>query len=142
MKFECRVATNEERAFTARKLIEHSEKSLGRKIPTEEFGLLVYDNGKLIGSIVGKIFFNWLHIDLIWVDDEHRLKGVGKELMRQAEEKAKELQLTGIEVWTQSWQAPEFYQKLSYQEFAAIDDFTPNQKRYAFRWYAQENPTA
>jgi ribosomal protein S18 acetylase RimI-like enzyme len=60
--------------------------------------------------------------------------------MKQAEQKAREANLDGVEVWTQSWQAPGFYRKLGYEEFAVIDDFAPGRKRHAFRRYLKAAP--
>jgi ribosomal protein S18 acetylase RimI-like enzyme len=135
ISFQCRAATDQERTLTAGYLREHTERAVGMRITNEPFGLMAYDDQKLIGSVVGKIFFNWLHIDLFWVDAEYRRKGIGTRLMNDTLEQASKAALSGIEVWTQSWQAPGFYRKLGYEEFAVLDDFTPGRKRHAFRKY-------
>lgn len=137
--FDCRPATDKEREFTALQLKAHTEQKLGAKVISAPFGLVAYEKNKLIGSIVGKIYFDWLHVDLIWVDDSEQRKGIGTRLMDMAAEKALEMGLHGIEVWTQSWQAPEFYRKLGYDEFAVIDDFGPGRKRHAFRRYLKKD---
>lgn len=138
ISYEYRPATQQEHELTAQQLRLHTEAAVGLPVSHVPFGLLAYEKRKLIGSIVGKIFFNWLHVDLIWVQDEYRRQGVGRQLMTLAQDKAREMQLSGIEVWTQSWQAPEFYRKLGYEEFAVIDDFTPGRKRHAFRLHLAE----
>jgi ribosomal protein S18 acetylase RimI-like enzyme len=119
--------------MTAIHLREHTEKAVGTRISHEPFGLMAYDGQKLIGSVIGKIFFQWMHLDLIWVDEEYRGQGMGRQLMQMAHEQAEKKGLLGIEVWTQSWQAPEFYRKIGYTEFAVLDDFIPGRKRHAFR---------
>jgi ribosomal protein S18 acetylase RimI-like enzyme len=81
------------------------------------------------------VFFNWLHLDLVWVHDEYRRKGIGRQLMTNTVRQADAAGLSGIEVWTQSWQAPEFYLATGFEPFAAMDDFFPGAKRYAFRRY-------
>lgn len=141
ISYSCRPATNEEREYTALRLREHTEAALGKPVTHEAFGLLAYEDGHLAASIVGKIFFNWLHIDLIWVEESRRGKGIGRKLMVLAEEKARERNLGGIEVWTQSWQAPDFYRRLGYEEFAVIDDFIPGGKRHAFRLKLEATPS-
>ncbi len=134
ISFELREPRDEERVFIASKLLALSEQALRRTVRDEPFAILAYEKGALIGSVIGKIYCNWLHIDLTWVSDMYRHKGLGSSLMTQALEQAKDRKLSGIEVWTQSWQAPEFYRKLGYEEFAVIDDFNPGQKRHAFRY--------
>ncbi len=133
--FHFRPATSQEIEITSKSLLEHSRQALGFDVTHKPFGLLVYRDGKLAGSVIGKIFFNWLHIDLIWVDIPYRGSGLGTRLMQQTLQKATGEGLDGIEVWTQSWQAPEFYRKLGYEEFAVLEDFGPGRKRHAFRHY-------
>lgn len=133
IRFESRPATAQEHEQTALLLKRHSEAALGMNVDHAPFGLLAYEGDKMAGGIIGKIFLGWLHADLVWVDEAHRRRGIGTRLMRLAEEQAKAAGLSGIEVWTQSWQAPEFYRRLGYEEFAVIDDFLPGRKRHAFR---------
>jgi len=47
-------------------------------------------------------------------DEACRGTGMGKKLMAQAEEYAKQHSLSGLWLWTQSWQAPQFYQSLGF----------------------------
>ena len=137
--FQFRPATPEETGLTARNLLDHSTRAINTSTAHTPFAILAYDGEKYIGAAIGKIFFNWLHIDLFWVDEACRKQGIGRNLMQQAEQQARQQNLSGIEVWTQSWQAPEFYRKLGYEEFAVIDDFAPGRKRHAFRLYLQES---
>ncbi len=138
LSLQYRAATDAEHKFTAQKLLAHSEEKLGMHIATEPFGLFVYEGGTMIGNIIGKIYCKWLHIDLIWVDESRRSQGIGTQLINEALQKAAELDLTGIEVWTQSWQAPEFYHKLGFKEFAVIEDFNPGHMRHAFRYFIKK----
>lgn len=138
ISFQYRPATPEETGLTARHLLEHSSRAINLSVDHQPFGLLAYDGDKLIGSVIGKTFFNWLHVDLFWVADDYRGQGLGTKLMQQAANIARQAGLDGIEVWTQSWQAPEFYRKLGYEEFSVIEDFTPGRKRHAFRLYLSE----
>ena len=135
ISFEFRPATQAETTLTAGRLLEHSRTASGLAVDYTPFGLLAYEGDKLAGSVIGKAYLNWLHLDLVWVDEAFRKQGLGKKLMQQTLQKARELGLFGIEVWTQNWQAPGFYRKLGYEEFAVIDDFTPGSKRFAFRYY-------
>lgn len=136
--FQFRPATPQETATTANQLLGLSAQALGVSIDHSPFGMLAYMGETLVGSLIGKVFLNWLHVDMIWVQENLRRIGLGSKLMELAKVKAREMGLSGIEVWTQSWQAPEFYRRLGYEEFAVIDDFTPGQKRHAFRCYLSD----
>ncbi|HEU5046860.1 MAG TPA: GNAT family N-acetyltransferase [Rickettsiales bacterium] len=137
--FQFRPPTQQEIAATANQLLDLSAQALGVSVDHFPFGLLAYTEETLVGSLIGKVFLNWLHVDMIWVQENMRRIGLGSKLMELAKSKAKEMGLSGIEVWTQSWQAPEFYRKLGYDEFATLDDFIPGQKRYAFRCYISDS---
>lgn len=117
----------------ARKLIAHAEAALERSVTPEPFAVFAEETGAVIGAVIGKIYLNWLHIDLVWIEEPYRRKGTGSCLMRAAEAEARRRGLSGIEVWSQDWQGPAFYLKLGYNAFATLDDFIPGGKRHAFR---------
>lgn len=48
------------------------------------------DSQELIGGISGWLFWDWLYIDLLWVEDGHRRKGIGKRLLQEAEQMARD----------------------------------------------------
>ena len=45
--------------------------------------------GELLGGLVGLGFWNGLFIDLVWVDEPARGRGIGSALMRAAESEAR-----------------------------------------------------
>lgn len=130
---DCRPATAEETAATIQRLKAHTEACIGVKVEHAPFAVVAYENNKLIGSIIGKIYSNWLHLELVWVDEPYRGKGVGKALLAETVNQARSLKLSGIEVWTQSWQAPGFYIHEGFYEYAVLDDFLHGHKRHALR---------
>ena len=136
--FHYRPATDAEHNETVRHLRAHTEAAVGVSVQHIPFAVVGYVGDRLAASVIGKIFFQWAHLDLIWVAEDLRGFGVGKHIMKLAEDKARELNLSGIEVWTQSWQAPEFYRKQGYEELATLEDFTPGRKRHVFRKYLNE----
>jgi len=135
ISLQIRLPTPSEHEYIARSLFEHTAKASGLDVATQDFAIFAYDGDKQIGAIIGKIYFNWLHLDLVWVEEDCRLQKIGRKLIESAVYQSKSNNLSGIEVWTQSWQAPDFYRRLNFEEFAVIDDFTPGNKRHAFRLY-------
>ena len=133
--FSFRPATSEEEQTTIRGLKDHTAKAGGLNTKDQPFAVLCHQNDELIGSVIGKIFWNWLYLDLLWVHESYRGKGLGKRLMIETEAKAKQEKLTGIYLWTETWQAPAFYQKLGYEQFVDFDNFPPGFKRFGFRKY-------
>lgn len=69
-----------------------------------------------IGGIAAYIFYGSLLIDILWVDQSYRRKGVGKALMARAENIAKQHNLNMISVATMEfWDALGFYKKLGFE---------------------------
>ncbi len=91
------------------------------------------DEKKLVAVLTADLLWDWLYIDELWVEESIREQGVGKALMTQAETYAESQHLSGIWLWTQSWQASEFYKRLGYEEFTRFADFPKGHSRFGFR---------
>ena len=46
------------------------------------------DDGRIIGGILGGTYWGWMYIDILWVHENHRRRGLGSELLQKAEEEA------------------------------------------------------
>ncbi|BEU03761.1 hypothetical protein OAG1_25610 [Agarivorans sp. OAG1] len=89
--------------------------------------------GKLIAALTADLLWDWLYIDELWVDDSCRGQGMGQQLMQQAEDYARDKGLSGLWLWTQSWQAPAFYERLGFSEFTCFDNFPVGHCRIGLR---------
>ena len=58
----------------------------------------------------------WLFIHLLWVKEEERGKGIGRDLLRKAEEEGRAFGCRFAFVDTFEFQAPDFYVKEGYRE--------------------------
>lgn len=101
----------------------------------ETFALLLRDpdSNEVIGGLHGKVSYRWLLIDLVSVPESMRGQGIGKRLMRMAEEVAQKKHCTGIWLETFSFQAPGFYQKPGYSEFGRLADYPPGHTRIYYQ---------
>ena len=134
-RLEVRAATATEEDAARACLTEHA-REVGAAAPNDEpFSVLALCEDKVVGGLIGRIFWNWLYADLVWVEKSFRGSGIGKDVMRKAEEKARELGLAGIYLWTETWQAPGFYSKLGFENFVVFDNFPPGHQRLGFRKY-------
>jgi ribosomal protein S18 acetylase RimI-like enzyme len=91
------------------------------------------ENGNLISALTASVLWEWIYIDELWVDERCRGTGMGKRLMDKVEEYAVEQHLSGLWLWTQSWQAPKFYQQLGFEEFTRFEDFPTGFSRIGLR---------
>lgn len=89
--------------------------------------------GVVVAGLIGKTFWNWLHIDYLWVEESLRDQQLGKELVALAESEAKNRGCVAAVVDTFEFQAKGFYEKLGYICFAELDGFAGEHKRFYFR---------
>jgi N-acetylglutamate synthase-like GNAT family acetyltransferase len=99
-----------------------------------ELSIFLRDSSNRIrGGVLGDIWGGWLHVHILWVEDTIRGSGKGLELMQAAEEEARELGCRYAHLDSHSFQAPDFYKKLGYQEFGVLDDAPIGHKQH-FMW--------
>ena len=111
--------------------------AMSQVVPTEDkpFSVLALMDERVVGGLIGKVFWGWLYADLVWVEEHFRRRGIGRDVMRAAEDQARKMKLTGIYLWTETWQAPAFYKKLGYTQFAEFRNFPPGHSRLGFLKY-------
>ncbi|AWM91574.1 GNAT family N-acetyltransferase [Pseudomonas sp. 31-12] len=125
--------TDEERQAILLPLRAYNASKAG--VSTQEtFALLVRDdNGEILGGLYGRVFYQWMFIELLSVPEQARGQGLGSKLMRMAEDLAREKACVGVWLDTFDFQAPEFYKKLGYSELGQIVDYPPGHKRLFFQ---------
>lgn len=96
------------------------------------FALQTSDDN-IVGGVLGELFWDWFHIDLLWIPEELRGHGYGHQLLLKIEEEAKKRGAKNIFLDTFSFQAPEFYKKYGYQIYGELKDFPPGHQRYFFK---------
>lgn len=62
----------------------------------------------------------WLRVEVLWVDEAARGRGIGSRLLAEAERLAREMGARNAALETFEWQAPRFYQKHGYEEVARL----------------------
>ena len=113
-------------------LLEYNLARIEDKNP-QDLGIYLEDeNGKKVAGLIGNTHGNWLTVKFLWVSEELRGQNIGSNILRQAEETAKERGCHSVFLDTFSFQAPEFYKKHGYQEVFALEDYPVTGKRYYF----------
>ena len=95
--------------------------------------LLRNNQGELNAGLYGKTFWDWLEIEGFWVHPDLRGQGIGRKLLKAAEAEACKRECVGVYLWTQSFDAPDFYEKAGYERFAKMPDFPRGHSRVGFR---------
>ena len=93
--------------------------------------IVEYDaDGNIIGGIIGGTYWGWMYVDILWVHEDHRGKGIGTKLLTEAETEAKARGCHHVHLDTMSWQAPDFYKKQGYSILGIIYDIPDGYKKY------------
>ena len=84
----------------------------------------------LVGGLIGKTYWDWFYIDLLFLKEEFRGKGYGHRLLTLAEEEALQRGAKHAFLDTFSFQAPDFYKQHGYRVFGELQDFPAGHTRY------------
>jgi ribosomal protein S18 acetylase RimI-like enzyme len=89
-------------------------------------------DNKMIAGLVAVYYWNGIFIDLLWVSESFRGRGIGTELMSRAETESKGRggEIAFLSTW--SFQAPAFYERLGYRAFGTLEGMPPGATR---TWY-------
>src|SRR5262245_33560034 len=79
-------------------------------------------HGMIRGGLLGHVWGGWLHITDLWLSESARGAGLGRQLMETAEAEARVDGCGYVYLDSHSFQAPDFYKKLGYQEFGRLKD--------------------
>ena len=106
------------------KLIEFNSRHMPDSVASnyEQINLMLLDDdGHVQGGVLAYWIWNWMHVDILWVDETLRGQGCGGQLLGEIERMAVERHCECIELDTYSFQAPEFYMKKGYEVCGQIE---------------------
>ena len=86
--------------------------------------------GQVIGGLSGRTAYDWLFVELLFVPDSLRGRGVGTDLMKRAETEALERGCHSAWLDTFEFQARGFYERLGYTCFGELSDYPAGFRRY------------
>lgn len=78
------------------------------------------EHGALHGGVVGRIAADSMYVEVVWNDDVVRGTGMGRKAMLMLEDEARKHGATESWLYTMSFQAKPFYEKLGYSQFAEL----------------------
>lgn len=79
------------------------------------------DTGEAASGIWAGILYGWLFIELLYVAEPDRRRGLGSHLLKAVENAAREQGCVGAWLSTYAFQAPGFYEKNGYEPFGELE---------------------
>jgi GNAT superfamily N-acetyltransferase len=87
-------------------------------------------DGSLVGALLGRTVWGWLHVKELWVAPNHRGQGLGRRLVQAAEQAALAQGCHSAYLDTFDFQALPFYLRMGYTQFGELDAFPQGHKRH------------
>ncbi|MBU1445809.1 GNAT family N-acetyltransferase [Patescibacteria group bacterium] len=114
-------------------LKEHNKKFTNPDNHEKLSVLLKDDDGKVLGGLLGGTYWDWLHIDSLWLDESMRNQGYGQQLLQEAEKEAIKRGCKHVHLDSHDFQAVEFYKKNGYIIAGQLDDLPEGYTRYLMK---------
>lgn len=105
--------------------------------PTDfgNIAVLIRQRGKseTVGGLWGKVDYDWLFVELLFIPAELRGRDLGTELMTRAEQIARARNCVGVWLDTHGFQAPGFYERLGYKAFGELPENPRGSRRIFYQ---------
>ena len=90
-------------------------------------------DGRIAGGLIGDSSWGWLHVRVLWLEEEARRQRLGSQLLAMAEDEARRRGCKYVYLNTFSFQARPFYEKLGYECFAIQDDMPLGHQSFSMK---------
>ncbi|MGW6781032.1 GNAT family N-acetyltransferase [Brucella pseudogrignonensis] len=92
------------------------------------------DSEEVQGGIWTEMLFDWTYIEILFVPERLRGRGLASQLLKQAEAIAISKGSVGMWLETFDFQAPDFYLRNGYEMFATLADYPRgSNRRFLFK---------
>ncbi|TFY96170.1 GNAT family N-acetyltransferase [Ramlibacter humi] len=129
MNYTVAPATGDEvrSGYVGRQLREFNYRYVGEYPEVQYIRLNARDSkAQVVGGLRAIVAMHWLRVEVLWVSDDLRGKGIGSQLLVEAERLARGLGARNAALETFEWQAPQFYARHGYEEVARMDKYIGN----------------
>ena len=108
-----------------------NDNEVGRVDKVRSLAVLIRDSAGLItGGLWADTYWDWMFVAMLIVPEPLRGRGVGANLLSQAEQEARARGCIGAWLDTFSFQARPFYERHGYQVLAALPDYPAPHSRF------------
>ncbi len=120
----------------ADELLSEYDAENGVEYNFNKFSFVAKDDDKLVGFITGFSYYSEVTINNLVVRKEYRGKGIGTKLIRKVEKHFENKGFNNINLVTNDFQAPKFYEKCGFElEFVRKNKSNPKLTKYFFVKY-------
>lgn len=125
--------TLSDRALILQPLLAFNEQVVGPYRHRDVAVLVSNADGEVVGGLWGRTGWDHLFVELFYLPEEFRGRGIGRRIIEIAEAEAVRRGCGWSWLDTYDFQAPEFYEKLGYRQFGEMPDHPQGHRRIFFR---------
>ena len=123
----------DDRAAVARQLDAHNEHVLGKSAEPIALAVLLRDaDGGVEGGMWGRLRFGWLYLEFAVIPTHRRGTGLGTTMLAAIERATVARGGRGVRTGSFSFQAPGFYIRRGYTEYARLEGHPPGHHDVSF----------
>lgn len=113
------------------KLVDFNN-AAARHVVYREFAILLRDHhtNDITGGLYGQTDYGWTFVKLLIVPEAYRGKGLGRQLMDEAQQIARRHASEGVWLETFDFQARPFYERLGFRVFGELEAGTKAHGQY------------
>lgn len=105
---------------------------------SEPLTAVASDGAGLMGGVSGRTVYRHFLIDVVWIREDCRRRGLGRRLMQAAEAEAHRRGCVAAQVDTLSFQGLQFYQRLGFAVVGSVPEFPAGHARHYLHKIYQE----
>jgi len=99
----------------------YNDAQTGLAEPERKLGIFVRDAGGAVqGGVLAVSYYRWMMLDIVFLSETMRGRGLGRRLVQAAEREAVRRGCIGVWLLSFSFQAPDLYRRLGYQEIGTL----------------------
>jgi len=87
----------------------------------KSFSYVIRDKGRIVAGGRGITNMGALEVRGLWVDEVLRSKGIGERVLSAIEDEARRRGASRAMLYTFSWQAEKFYERMGYRVFSRFE---------------------
>ena len=100
---------------------------------TGRVSLGLFEDGQMVAGVDACMTaFHILYVSTLFVEEKHRRRGLGRQLMAAVEHRARELGADMIRLDTFDWQGKAFYEAIGYELICAYENTADGFSEYFF----------
>jgi GNAT superfamily N-acetyltransferase len=142
--WELRIGPDEQaEELVTTRLVDHNthsspivrERFEPQHLRSRPLAVYAYQDDRLVGGCTGSTedLWQWFTVDLMWVDEGLRGRGLGRRMLEAAEDEARGRGCRWAKLNTWDFQAPAFYEGCGYREYGREVDYPPGHTNFLLR---------